>query len=158
VEEVPELTSAGLVVAAAALGFVPFNFPAARTFLGDVGSYFFGAWLAVLAVWGVTSGIPPEAMLGPLALYLADTGTTLVRRIARGEEWMTPHRDHAYQRLVGLGWSHARVDALVFTVMALCSALGAASLFVDPPLRIAAGLALLASVGAYLTLPKVLAR
>src|SRR2546428_1510295 len=37
--------------------FLPFNFPRARMFLGDVGSYFFGAWLAVLAVVGLRQGL-----------------------------------------------------------------------------------------------------
>ncbi|MCA1694706.1 MAG: glycosyl transferase, partial [Actinobacteria bacterium] len=49
VRHVIGLSSASAIVALAAIGFAPFNFPRARIFLGDVGSYFFGAWLAVLA-------------------------------------------------------------------------------------------------------------
>ena len=62
------LAGAALVVALAGLGFLPFNFPRARMFLGDVGSYFLGAWLAVLAVAGLRAGIAFEAMFAPLAL------------------------------------------------------------------------------------------
>jgi len=101
--DVPELATGGAIVAAAAVGFAPYNLPRARMFLGDVGSYFLGASLATLAVLGLRAGLPPEAVLAPLVLYLADTGTTLARRAARGEAWYLPHRDHVYQRLTRLG-------------------------------------------------------
>jgi UDP-GlcNAc:undecaprenyl-phosphate GlcNAc-1-phosphate transferase len=51
-----EVLAGGGLVAAAALGFGPVNVPSARMFLGDSGSYFLGAWLAVLAVLGVGAG------------------------------------------------------------------------------------------------------
>ena len=54
-------------------------------------------------------GVPPEAALGPLALYLADTAWTLQRRIRAGERWLEAHRTHAYQRLCDVGWSHQQV-------------------------------------------------
>src|SRR3954470_2162796 len=117
------LAAGGAVVAGAALGFAPFNLPRAHMFLGDVGSYFLGAWLAVVAVLGLRAGVAPEAVLAPLALYAADTGTTLVRRVARGERWYLPHRDHAYQRLGDGGWSHVQASALVATCIGACGAL-----------------------------------
>jgi len=55
-EGAPGLAAGGLVVAAAGLGFLPFNFPRARVFLGDVGSYALGAALATLLVVGVRAG------------------------------------------------------------------------------------------------------
>ncbi len=132
------VTAAGMILAAVALGFLPFNFPRARVFLGDVGSYFFGGWIAAVSVWGVLRGIPPEALAAPLALYLVDTGTTLAGRIRRGEPWLRPHRGHVYQRLVALGASHGRVDLLVLLVMAGCSALGVVSITGSSAARLAA--------------------
>ena len=152
------LAGAALVVALAGLGFLPFNFPRARMFLGDVGSYFLGAWLAVLAVVGLRAGIAFEAMFAPLALYLADTGATLVRRVRRRETWHEPHRDHAYQRLHhGRGWSHARTTAVVAALMVLCSLLGAVSETSSPAARVVADAALLGVVAGYLALPHVVA-
>ena len=72
----------------------------ARVFLGDAGSYALGAALAMLAAYAVLHGIPLEAALGPLALYLADTAWTLQRRIRAGERWLEAHRTHIYQQLV----------------------------------------------------------
>lgn len=153
------LAGGALVIALAALGFLPFNFPRARMFLGDVGSYFLGAWLAVLAVVGLRAGIAFEAMFAPLALYLADTGATLVRRARRKDTWYEAHCDHAYQRLHhGAGWSHGRTTGVVAVIMIISSALGAVSLTTSLPARVAADLALVALTVGYLALPHVLNR
>jgi UDP-N-acetylmuramyl pentapeptide phosphotransferase/UDP-N-acetylglucosamine-1-phosphate transferase len=95
--------------------------PRARVFLGDVGSYRRGAALAVLAACAVLDGIPVEAALAPLALYLTDTAWTLQRRIRAGERWFEAHRSHTYQQLCDLGWSHQRVAAVTAgTTLLLC--------------------------------------
>lgn len=148
------LTVGGAVAAGAALGFAPFNLPRARMFLGDVGSYFLGAWLAVVAVVGLRAGVPPEAVLAPLTLYAADTGTTLLRRVARGERWYLPHRDHAYQRLGDAGWSHLQASAVVGACIAACGALGAVSLSGSVPARVAADVAVAAVLAGYLLAPR----
>ena len=106
------LVTAGAAVAASALAFLPWNAVRARVFLGDVGSYGLGAALAVLAARAVMRGIPPEAVLGPLALYLADTAWTLQRRIRARERWFEPHRTHVYQQWCDVGWSHQRVTVM----------------------------------------------
>jgi UDP-GlcNAc:undecaprenyl-phosphate GlcNAc-1-phosphate transferase len=152
------LAAGGAVVAGAVLGFAPFNVPRARVFLGDTGSYFLGAWLAGLVVLGLRAGIPPEAMVGPVALTLADTGTTLVRRILRGEVWYLAHRQHVYQRLVQLGWSHARTSLMAAALMLICSGLGAVSLTGSAPLRALAASALALVLTGYVTLPSLLQR
>ena len=152
------LAGGALVVALAALGFLPFNFPKARMFLGDVGSYFLGAWLAVLAVVGLRAGIAFEAMFAPLALYLADTGATLVRRARRRDTWYEAHCDHAYQRLHHQqGWSHARTTALVAALVVMCSLLGAVSETSSIAARVVADMALGGILVGYLSLPRVLA-
>ncbi|HJV08457.1 MAG TPA: hypothetical protein VJ653_02220, partial [Acidimicrobiales bacterium] len=63
--EAPALAAGGAIIAGAALGFAPFNLPKARMFLGDMGSYFIGAWLATVAVLGLRAGVAPEAVLAP---------------------------------------------------------------------------------------------
>lgn len=148
------LTILGPATAAAALGFLPFNFPRARVFLGDVGSYFFGAVLSLTALVALRAGFPLEAAFAPLCLYLADTGTTLIRRVLKGEPWHQPHRDHVYQRLVKLGWSHSQVTATVFVAILFCTSAGSLA-FAVPHAREFAAPAIAVVLAVYLLLPRL---
>lgn len=152
------LIGSGLIGAVAALAFVPFNFPRAHVFLGDTGSYFFGGWLAAVAVVALRHGLAPEAVLAPLTLYVADTGTTLVRRVLGGEEWQLPHRDHTYQRLVRAGWSHTKTTLVIGAVMLGCSSLGLLALSGSLVLRFCGDVLLVAALIFYATMPNRLRR
>ncbi len=99
-----------LVVAAAAAGFLIFNLPPARIFMGDGGSTVLGLTLAVLGFQGVTTNLWTVAV--PLALFVpfwADATYTLLRRTVAGSNPLTPHRGHLYQRLVLAGLGHRGV-------------------------------------------------
>ena len=100
-----------VILAGAALGFLPHNFPKTRMFMGDVGSAPLGFLLATLVLWSARDY--GWSLLIPLALlhanFVLDTGITLVRRIIRRERWYAAHREHFYQRLVRSGKSHAFV-------------------------------------------------
>jgi len=156
-EDLPAVAVGGVIAAAAALGFLPFNFPSAKMFLGDVGSYFIGAWLAVLVVIGLREGMPAEAMVAPLVVYLADTGSTLVRRVIRGELWYEAHSEHAYQRLMHSGWSHGATSAFVAACTLVISVLGALSLSGSVALRIIGDLGVVGMVAGYLLAPRLAA-
>ena len=149
----PFLLVASLAVAVSALLFLPWNAGRARVFLGDAGSYSLGAALAVLAADAVLRGLPVEAVLGPLALYLADTAWTLQRRIRAGERWLQAHRTHVYQRWCDAGWSHQEVTLLTGAVTILLTLLGTVSLSRDLPARAAADLSGIAVLAAYLCSP-----
>ena len=127
-------------------------------FLGDVGSYSLGAALAVLAADAVLRGVPVEAVLGPLALYLADTAWTLQRRIRAGERWLQAHRTHVYQQWCDAGWSHQEVTLLTGALTILLTLLGTVSLSRDLPARAAADLIGLAVLAAYLCSPALFRR
>ncbi len=152
------VVAAGAAAAAGALAFLPWNAWRARVFLGDVGSYGLGAALAVLAIRLVADQVPPEAALGPMLLYVADTGWTLQRRIRAGEPWLEAHRTHVYQRWCDIGWSHQRVTATAAAVTTLLCALGMASLTGSLALRAAADAAAAGLVALYLRSPALLAR
>jgi UDP-GlcNAc:undecaprenyl-phosphate GlcNAc-1-phosphate transferase len=154
----PWLVVVGACLAGACLGFLPYNAVRAKVFLGDVGSYGLGAIVAGLSGGGFLAGLPTEAALGPLVIYLADTGSTLVRRLSRGENWREPHRSHIYQRLTDVGFSHLQVAFLVAGLTVLTSALGALSLVGDPNLRLVGDAVVIALVGGYLLLPTILTR
>jgi UDP-N-acetylmuramyl pentapeptide phosphotransferase/UDP-N-acetylglucosamine-1-phosphate transferase len=146
----------GLAVAAGALAFLPWNAVRARVFLGDVGSYALGAALAVLAVIAMIDGLPAEAALGPLALYLADTAWTLQRRVRAGERWTQGHRTHTYQRWCDAGWTHPEVALVTAGTTILVCMLGAVSLTGNLALRLGCDLAALAVLVAYLGSPTLL--
>jgi Fuc2NAc and GlcNAc transferase len=113
----PGLAAGCLALAAAALGFLWWNRPPARIFMGDVGSGMLGFCFAVLAVAGERHGsLPALIWTLLLALFVWDATFTLARRVMRGERWYQAHRSHAYQRLVQKGWSHARVTLAVLLV------------------------------------------
>jgi UDP-GlcNAc:undecaprenyl-phosphate GlcNAc-1-phosphate transferase len=91
--------AAGLLAAGLA-GFLPFNFPKARIFMGDVGSQFVGFMLAVLAVVASRfDGVALSFLLVPMLLsgVLFDVAFTLMRRAMQGEAITRPHRGHLYQ-------------------------------------------------------------
>ncbi len=113
----------GLVLAGAALGFLPWNAPRARVFLGDVGSYGIGVFIVGLSALALTSGFPWLWALAPLVIYGADTGWVLIKRY-RGRRPLTEaHREHVYQRLVDGGWSHTSSAVLCIGAAALVCAL-----------------------------------
>lgn len=114
----------GLGLSAACLGFLPFNFPRARVFLGDVGSGALGFLVAVqlLAAATVTGpGYWPLLLLLPL-VFLLDAGLTLAWRVLRGRRWWRPHREHVYQWAVRRGHSHHDVT-LAYTTAAVVAAI-----------------------------------
>lgn len=118
---------------AAVLGFLPFNFPRARIFLGDVGSGTLGFALAALGCLAFAQGaVAWPLLLLPLSAFLLDAGFTLGGRILRGEPWWLPHAQHLYQRLARRDRRHWRVTSayLIFSMAAVtCLAWAAESSF-----------------------------
>jgi UDP-N-acetylmuramyl pentapeptide phosphotransferase/UDP-N-acetylglucosamine-1-phosphate transferase len=105
------MAALGLTLAAAALGFLGWNWHPARIFMGDVGSVpigFLAGWLLLAAA---ASGAWAAALILP-AYYLADATITLARRAARLEPVWRAHRQHFYQRAVA-GRSHGAVAAAI---------------------------------------------
>jgi UDP-N-acetylmuramyl pentapeptide phosphotransferase/UDP-N-acetylglucosamine-1-phosphate transferase len=155
--DVPALLGAGAVTAAAALSFLPWNAGTARIFLGDVGSYGLGAVVGTLAAYAAVRGVPIEAALAPVALYVADTGWTLLARVRRGEAWHRPHRTHVYQRLTDVGGSHGRVavtTALCGLAVSACALAGSGHGW---PVRLAWDAAAIAILAGYVAAPAWLA-
>jgi len=135
------------VPAAAALGFLPWNWAPSRIFLGDVGSVPLGYLLGGALIGAAASGFWAAALILPL-YYLSDASLTLARRALRGEKVWRAHREHFYQRAVQRGFSHAEVVGRIAGCNALLVALALFAAFA--PLGrtwIFLGLALLAVAG-----------
>jgi UDP-N-acetylmuramyl pentapeptide phosphotransferase/UDP-N-acetylglucosamine-1-phosphate transferase len=96
------------VMIGVSIGFLLFNWPPARLFLGDVGSislgYFMGFALLQLAFMG-----HPLSSLIIAGYYLTDSSLTLCIRLCTGQALMSAHKDHFYQQALRKGWSHQRV-------------------------------------------------
>jgi Fuc2NAc and GlcNAc transferase len=104
------------VLGAASIGFLIWNWPPARVFMGDVGSGFVGFMVAIFTLraslvapalgwcWLILSGV-----------FIVDATLTLARRTARGDRLFEAHRSHAYQHLA-LAWGHRPVTLLVAAI------------------------------------------
>lgn len=148
------LVPAGAVVASAGLGFLPWNNGRHKLFLGDSGSYLIGGVMSVLTLGALTAGAPLLAVLGPVAIYLADTSYTLASRVLRGERWLESHRQHRYHLLEDLGWSHVPVALTVAGATTVTSTLGLLSAAGAPPLLCAGGIVAVCAL--YVASPRVL--
>ena len=114
--------AASLLVAAASAGFLRFNFPPARIFLGDCGSSTLGFLAAGFTLWGSVDGtLPFWAAILIFSPFIVDATVTLSRRLLRGEKIWLPHKTHYYQRLVQLGWGHRRTLLAEYRLMLACS-------------------------------------
>jgi len=140
-----------LLTAGAAAGFLLWNWPPARIFMGDVGSSFLGYIFGVIAIGSERAGAAPLLVwVLLLGVFIFDATVTLARRIVRGETWYRAHRSHAYQRAVQSGWSHRRVTVGILFVNVALALLAAIGLFRPTMLLAVCGIAVLLLAALYL--------
>lgn len=117
------LAGLAAVIAASAAGFLCWNWPPARIFLGDVGSGALGYMIAAVAIAAERHGsVSLLAIAMVYGVFVGDATVTLIRRIARGERPAEAHRSHAYQRLSRAWGAHQPVTlaaAAVTVILAL---------------------------------------
>lgn len=109
---------AAWTVAAAAAGFLVFNFHPARIFMGDAGSIPLGFLAASFGLLGWQRGLWPW-WFAPLVFspFVVDASVTLAKRLLRGEKIWQAHREHYYQRLVRMGYGHRATALLEYLLM-----------------------------------------
>ena len=129
----PEMAIIPLLLVATSAGFLVWNWAPAKIFMGDVGSNFLGFSFAAFALVSENTGsLPVLGWLGLALLFIVDATMTLARRLVRGEKVYTAHRQHAYQRAVASGHSHATVTLAAIGLNALLAALVYAYYFAPP--------------------------
>jgi len=133
------LQGPALVIAAAAVGFLIWNWAPAKIFMGDVGSVPLGFVLGWLLLDLAGEGYVLAALILP-GYYLADATATLFSRLLRGEKIWQAHRQHAYQQAVQNGLSHGSVSIRVALAGVVLIALAATSTTQPWPAGIAAGI------------------
>lgn len=106
-----------VALAGATAGFLAFNWPPARIFMGDTGSTYLGLMIGFFAFASISgTWLTPWQWLILAGLFLADGIVTLVRRAVRREPLLRAHREHAYQQLARRLSSHGRVSALYMAI------------------------------------------
>ena len=110
-----------LLTIAASVGFLFFNLPPAKIFMGDVGSVPLGFLAGTLSVMGVHDGLfdiwIPILIFSP---FIVDATATLFHRLWRGKQIWRAHRQHYYQRMVLAGWGHRRTVLVEYGLMLAC--------------------------------------
>jgi UDP-N-acetylmuramyl pentapeptide phosphotransferase/UDP-N-acetylglucosamine-1-phosphate transferase len=127
------LTTVCVVASGSALGFLAFNRPPARLFLGDVGSIPLGFLAGAIGYSGWRDGRWPFWF--PLLVFspfVVDASVTLGKRLARRERVWQAHREHYYQRLIQSGLSHGQSMAIWGVVMVAAAVLALNMRRADP--------------------------
>ena len=128
-----------LIIAAASAGFLFFNFPPARIFMGDVGSSTLGLLAATLSLWGARDGVFPFWIaLLVFSPFIVDATVTLFHRLLRGDKIWQAHKTHFYQRLVRAGWGHRKTVLFEYAIMLGCAVTSLWSLRAPAQIQLAA--------------------
>lgn len=152
----PDVAALMAAVMGAALGFLLYNAPPARVFMGDGGSLLLGYLLAAGALGVQRGGGPIVGTLVPIAVLavpIFDTTFVTITRLLRGQSVTRGGTDHVHHRLVRLGFSERRAVATLCGASVLFGGAAVAALWMRPQLTLAvAGLCLVAAmvVGGYL--------
>ncbi|MGI5921814.1 MAG: glycosyltransferase family 4 protein [Syntrophomonadaceae bacterium] len=113
------------LLVAAILGFLPYNFHPARTFMGDGGSNFLGFILACLAVTGLAKGAAVISLLMPIVILgipIFDTFFAIIRRINNKAPIFKPDKAHLHHRLMAMGCSHRGSVLIIYAISCLFGA------------------------------------
>lgn len=105
------------LLVASVLGFFFWNFPKAKIFMGDVGSYFLGFVSGVIMIksWNFNIDIIFSWVI-MLAVFITDSTYTLINRVLRKKKFYLPHRSHAYQIASRKLKSHVKVSVLLVII------------------------------------------
>jgi len=118
----PIFMSANIIVVAAVAGFLLFNFPPAKIFMGDTGSSTLGFLVAAFSLWASAEKIfPIWIALLVFSPFIVDASVTLLRRLFEGKKVWEAHKSHFYQRLVQAGWGHKKTVLCAYLLMLVCS-------------------------------------
>ncbi|MDQ6720310.1 MAG: undecaprenyl/decaprenyl-phosphate alpha-N-acetylglucosaminyl 1-phosphate transferase [Candidatus Dormibacteraeota bacterium] len=122
-----DVVQLGGALAGTCAGFLLFNFHPARVFMGDSGSHFLGAAVAVISILGVAKVEVAFALVVPvlvLALPIADTAWAILRRGRDQASFARPDQEHLHHRLQDFGLDARQTCYVFYTATALLGALG----------------------------------
>ncbi|MBR5227078.1 MAG: undecaprenyl/decaprenyl-phosphate alpha-N-acetylglucosaminyl 1-phosphate transferase [Clostridia bacterium] len=106
----------------ATVGFLPYNFNPAKTFMGDTGSNFLGYTLATISIMGMAKGYTVLAIVAPLIVVgvpVFDMLFAIVRRLAKHQKITTPDKGHIHHRLLKHGFSQKQAVIILYTITSI---------------------------------------
>lgn len=112
-------------LAGAIVGFLPFNFSPAKTFIGDTGSNFMGFSLSIISILGVAKTYTAIVLIAPiivLALPIFDTLFAIVRRLVKGKSIkavLKPDKGHFHHRLMQRGYTQKQAVLIMYGITAI---------------------------------------
>ncbi|HBQ25269.1 MAG TPA: undecaprenyl-phosphate alpha-N-acetylglucosaminyl 1-phosphate transferase [Syntrophomonas sp.] len=107
------------ILVASTIGFLPYNFYPARTFMGDCGSNLLGFVLGCLAILGLAKSAAIISLFIPiiiLVIPIFDTFFAIIRRIYNKTPIFSPDKDHLHHRLMGMGFSHQNSVLIIYGI------------------------------------------
>ena len=122
-----EIVKLSAALAGCCAGFLLFNFPPARIFMGDSGAHFLGIALGMISILGVAKVAVAFALAAPvlaLAVPIADTGWAIVRRRRQNASVAQPDLLHLHHRLQSFGLDQRQTCYVFYSVTALLGAVG----------------------------------
>lgn len=125
-----------LAVAGGALGFLPFNFYPAKTFMGDCGSQFLGFMIAAISIMGLVKSATVVALVIPLlvlGLPVFDTAYAILRRLIRHKPIMEADKEHIHHRFLKSGMGQRRS---VLCMYGICAIMGTAAVLLSRQLYV----------------------
>lgn len=111
-------------LAGAIVGFLPYNFNPAKTFIGDVGAQFLGFSLAIISILGVAKTYTAIVLVAPLivlAIPICDTLFAIIRRVVKGKSIkaiFTPDTGHLHHKLMKQGFTQKQAVLLLYAISA----------------------------------------
>ncbi|MFQ5824754.1 MAG: glycosyltransferase family 4 protein [bacterium] len=121
------LAAGALIFIAASLGFLKFNFPPAKIFMGDMGSLFLGYFLACLSIKAFTfPSLGPQfgVLLILFSVPLADTSLAILRRLRLGKHPFFADKKHIHHRLLEMGFNQLYAVLTIYAVTFVCGIIG----------------------------------
>jgi UDP-GlcNAc:undecaprenyl-phosphate GlcNAc-1-phosphate transferase len=108
----------------AVMGFLRFNFPPAKIFMGDSGSLFLGFILAILPLLGISGSASVTSLLVPITILMIpiiDTLAAIIRRVKKKKSIASPDKEHIHHKLLALGLSEKKILFVIYSVCAYLS-------------------------------------
>lgn len=127
---------AAFILVAAIIGFLPYNFHPARTFMGDGGSNFLGFILGCLAIMGLTKSTAVISLFVPIVILgipILDTLFAIIRRINNKAPIFMPDKSHLHHRLMAMGNGHRKTVLIIYAISGFFSIVAILLNFINRP-------------------------
>lgn len=114
----------------AVVGFLKYNFPPAKIFMGDSGSLFLGFILAMLPLVGISEAASVTSLLVPITILMVpiiDTAAAIIRRVKLKKSIASPDKEHIHHKLLALGLSEKKILFVIYLICAYLSTIAITS-------------------------------